>query len=513
MTQKAFPKNIFIVGGGTAGWLTALFAKKKLPNANVVVVESEDIGILGAGEGTTPHFVDFVELLDIPVSRLVAETDATIKHGIKFSGWGRKDSYYHGFQSSHDVSLSFLDSPTTLYYTNTLSIYATAMGKSLNESNFPMKVGEKGKVCFYPKKSYSYSKGAPPTEMYNMKSNFALHINARKLADLLKNIALDERGISRVEGRVVGSKVSGDGYIYALNMLDGSEHLCDFVFDCTGFARVFSQGVYESPWISYEEYLTVNSAQTFFLPPEEVIPSYTESIAMDFGWAWKIPLQERYGCGYVYDSRHTSQEEVQGEVLKKFGGEVSFGKNISFTPGCLEKQWNKNCIAIGLSSGFIEPLEATAIWTSIVALKKAFFDLRSFALMDDSYIEDFNTEMVEANEEILSFVYYHYVCKKDLNTFWSNYKIDNGPPQLKAIAESSKGRLLSYKDFSGLFPLESWISVSEGVGGLDREFLTEVYNYNLLRYDLETPYLAGVGKQDRLVEKCVDHRKFLSSLI
>lgn len=505
-------RDVYVVGGGTAGWLTALFVKKKFSQVNVTVIESDDIGILGAGEGTTPSFVEFLDLLDIPLSRLINEADATIKHGIKFSRWGREDFYYHGFLSSNDVGLTFLDSPLHLYQTNVLSVYLLGKGKSLNEASFSLKAAEEGKVCFYPKASYSYSKGAPPTERFNMKSNFALHFNARKLADLLKNVAVSERDIVRVEGKVVGASLSEDGEISSLKMDDGDEYPCDFVFDCTGFSRIFSQGIYESPWIGYEKYLTVDSAQTFFMPSQEDISPYTESVALDYGWAWDIPLQSRRGCGYVYDSKKASNDQIKEEIVRTFGQEVEFGQRISFKPGCLQRQWNKNCVAIGLSSGFIEPLEATSILTSIIALKKVLFDARAIVMREQDYIDKFNREMVEVNEEVLSFVYFHYVCEDTRNEFWSHYTLDNAPSHLKNLISRWNKGLFRYTDLSGVFPLESWISVAEGVGYKNKELLQEVYNYNLSHFDLDSLYEESIAYQDKIVKQCVKHRTFLEHL-
>lgn len=507
-------KNVVVVGGGTAGWLTALYAKMKLPESNVTVVESDSIGILGAGEGATPAFLEFLDVLGIPFSRLVKGASATVKHGIKFTGWtGDSSSYYHGFFSSREVGLDSLDSPVSLHKTNILICYLQKHGISLNNANFFKKISDAGKVGFYVYDDYEGQFVADPIHKYDAKNYFSAHINARKLASLLNSIATEERGVTRIEGTVSAHNQNDSGDIVDIVLESGETIPCDFVFDCTGFFGMFSKKIYESPWVSYKKHLTVNSAQTFFLPPEDNdIPSYTESIALKCGWAWKIPLQNRYGCGYVYDSSHLSEEEAKNEILSVFGPTAEIGQKISFSPGYLEKPWNNNCIAIGLSSGFIEPLEATAIWSSIVSIKEALSDLRALSERSEVDIKRFNSHMKEVNEEILSFVYFHYMGGKDDNEFWRHYTVENAPDSLKKLLETWNKTVLGYPDFKTLFPLESWIYVAEGLGYLNSDLYSKTYDENLGSFDVGSFYQNLLESQETVANKCVSHREFLKDL-
>lgn len=510
-------ENVVIVGGGTAGWLTALYAKLKLPHSNVTVIESESLGILGAGEGTTPAFLEFLDVLGVPFSRLVKQADSTVKHGIKFSGWGDKDSYYyHGFFSAPELALNALDSPTVLNKSNALLCYLQQNSIPLNEATFPRKLSDAGKVGFYLYEDYRGQFVADPIHKYDSKSYFSAHINARKLADLLKTIAVDERRINRVEGLVSEALQNDSGDIYEIRLEDGQSISCDFVFDCTGFSGIFSKKIYQSRWVSFEDHLTVDSAQTFFLPisEQDEIPPHTESIAFNYGWAWKIPLQTRYGCGYVYDSSHLSEEEARHEIVSFFGEEVDFGKKISFSPGYLEKPWNNNCIAVGLSSGFIEPLEATAIWTSIIAIRDSLSDLRALAERSATDIERFNENMRKVNEEVFSFVYFHYVCGREDNDFWKHYTIDNGPQALKDILGAWDKTALDYRDFKSMFPLESWIAVAEGLNQINSDLYRRIYehNFKMFESELESFYTNYIQHQDNIVSRCISHREFLEDL-
>lgn len=507
--------NIVVVGGGTAGWLTALYAKVKLPDSNITVVESESLGILGAGEGTTPAFLGFLDFLGIPFSRLVREADSTVKHGIKFSNWGEPGShYYHGFFSSPEVAFNAFDSPLTLQNSNILLAYLQQNSIPLNEVNFPKKVCDEGKVALHLYDDYQGQFVVDPIHKYDVKNYFSAHINAVKLADLFKRIGVEERGIIRIEGVVVDHTQSESGDIEEIILSDGQVIRTDFIFDCTGFSGIFAKKVYESSWISYSDYLTVDSAQTFFMPIDEEtdISPQTESIALSYGWAWKIPLQTRYGCGYVYDSSYISEEEAIEEIKNYFGDSVSLGRKISFSPGYLEKPWNRNCIAVGLSSGFIEPLEATAIWTAIIAIREAFSDLRILSERSESDIEKFNKYMAKTNEEIFSFVYAHYICGREDNDFWKHYTVENGPDNLKELLKYLETNILAYQDFKSLFPLESWMCVLEGLGLLNSDLYKRTYEHNLSQFDIDSFYENLVSNQDMTLSRCIPHREFLEDL-
>ena len=242
MGQKVVSKNIVIVGGGTAGWLTALYAKKQLPNDNITVIESAEIGILGAGEGSTPMLLQFLDDLGISISDLVRDCDATIKNGIKFTNWNNDNSfYYHGFYNDSTKGTAFyshiIPSPAR--------VGSLALNNSLKEVDFPEKVSEKNKVpIIFRAKKHS-------NKLLDLKniSGISVHFNATKLANKLKEVALG-RGIKIVEGKIKTVVLNDKNYVESLALENNELVQCDFVFDCSGFYRLIIGKTFNSKWKS-----------------------------------------------------------------------------------------------------------------------------------------------------------------------------------------------------------------------------------------------------------------------
>lgn len=509
-------KNIVVVGGGTAGWLTALYAQIRAPHASVTVIESEAIGILGAGEGTTPTFLSLLDRLQIPYSRLVKEANATIKHSIKFTNWKNDGTfYYHGFFANGDIGFTAFDNEEVLSRTSLL--YATSLveGKGFNEANYCLQLGEKNKTGFYVHENYEGQPIPDPILKYVQTTRYASHFDAVKLAELLKKIAVEERGINRIEGKVVGHAQSENGDIESLTLEDGQVVELDFLFDCTGFARKFIGEVYKTKWKSHKDKLTVDSAIPFF--PEidqENIPPYTEAIAMKYGWVWRIPLQNRYGSGYVFDSSQVSADEAKKELDEYYGYEVESPRVFSFEAGYFENIWVNNCVAVGLSSGFIEPLEATSIFISGVTLMALFEDLDHLITRDPRMIAAFNKKMAAKNQEVADFIYFHYMSGRSDTEFWKKFSDpENAPESVKDMLSAWEYRLPEYSDHYGkLFPLESWVSVADGIGKVNKPLFHRVYDSNKA-YDLvQDGYERYLAYQEETVEKCLSHSEFLKSL-
>jgi tryptophan halogenase len=378
-----------IVGGGTAGWLTALVLNKFSPYADVTVISSEEIGILGAGEGVTPHFNLVMQQLEIPLEGIFTNAKATIKAGIKFTNWrGDGDSYLHPFWENRT----------------------------------------------------------------------AVHFDATLLANHLKSIAVD-RGVKHIDGTVktITNKSYNDD-IESFELTDGTIVESDFVFDCSGLHRLIIGKHYNTPWIDYSESLPCNRALPFFIQHNEDVtgPQYTEAIAMKNGWVWKIPVQGRYGCGYVFDKRFITDEEAKSEVREMFG-DVEFPRVFDFSAGCYEKTWVKNCVAIGLSTGFTEPLEATSIWIQILSLWHYIAREPSFS-RDRDVGDDYSEYVLIANTFMKDFIHAHYLTKRDDSEFWRTFKQNNKTPSyvedIKAIGEIEQYHLDYLNELHG-FKLSS----------------------------------------------------------
>lgn len=420
--------NFVIVGGGTAGWLTALFIKKYYPWAIITVIASEDIGILGAGEGTTPHFVTFLNELGFTTSDIIREASGTIKSGIKFTNWNGDDtSFFHPFSENDDVN-PFI--ATDVYRDGNPALVYETMARefSLDSINFSSLNCEENKVNFIPHPSIS-SKNSNPLEHFHSLSTYGLHFDARQLAKFLKKNAM-YKGIKFVDSQVSELINDENGYLTQITTERGDVIKCDFVFDCSGFNRLIIGKHFGAEWKSYSDHLPMKKALAFFIKHDNTnLPPYTEAIAMKNGWIWKIPVENRYGCGYVYDSDYVSEEDVKKEIEEKYGDNIEYGKSFSFDAGRYETPWVKNCIAIGLSAGFIEPLEATSLWTSIFSLRKHMVNNLGAILADNYYINRYNKVITKFHDDTKDFIYLHYYTQRDDSPFWKEFKEKNPPTE------------------------------------------------------------------------------------
>lgn len=405
-------KTFVIVGGGTAGWLTALMLRNRFPENKITLIESSNIGILGAGEGTTPAFVEFLDNVDIDQFDFIKNTKATFKNGIKFTNWHGDGSYY--FHPFGEGKFSLDTIPNEVVWNELL------VNKNFNNVSITNLAASQNKTLMFLNDSNELERVG----------NYAYHFDARLTADYFKQVSLT-RDVNLVDGEVVEFLQDSQSNITGLKLQDGNTLNCDFVFDCTGLHRQIIDKVYKTEWSDYKKSLPLNKALPFFINNNtNVIPPYTEAIAMKFGWVWKIPVQGRFGCGYVFDDNYISDEEARKEVLDMFG-EVDMPRPtpFSFTAGCFKNTWVKNCVAIGLSTGFIEPLEATSIWISILSLKELFnehkdslFDKSEYGEADK---ESFNNYVYNLNIQIKDFIQLHYMTDRNDSDFWKYYKQKN----------------------------------------------------------------------------------------
>jgi tryptophan halogenase len=365
-------KKVVIIGGGTAGWLTALVVNKFWKDTEVTLIESSKIGILGAGEGSTGNFGKMLSLLEINQNEFFEKTKSTLKSGVHLHNWtGNSELSKHMF---------FGDGP--------------------NESN----------------KSYAY------------------HFDARLVAEYFKEIAIS-RSVKWLDGEVIDVKKEEDK-ITEIYLNDNSIIELDFVFDCSGFAKVIINNVHKEEWKDYSEFLLLNKSVNFFLPQENKYSfnksAPTKMVSMKHGWMFNIPLQHRWGCGYVHNDKYCTIEEAKKEVEDYFGKKVTIQKVFDFKPGSFERSWIDNSISIGLSYGFIEPLEATSLMSTIMQLKRL-IDLD----FNEIYKDKFNKWCKEIYEQNLMFVRYHYLCERNDTPFWKECTSKPIPPKLKKILDNN----------------------------------------------------------------------------
>lgn len=448
-------KNVTVLGAGTAGMLSALWAKKFLVGSKVTVVENSKKGIVGVGEATIPTLQHFLEMLDIDPLHMLSKVGGTIKNGINFENWnGDGDKYLHDFFYTGDLDRVLSESKTLPF-----NVGGCGLEFYQKES---INTGIKFKDYMYqPRTSYQNK-----VDFDNMR--YAYHFNTNKVSKYLKTIAL-ERGIEVIDDNFVSADKDKVGNIEKIN-LEKYTIKTDFVFDCSGFARLIIGGVYNQKWISYKETLPMKCAIPFFLENEEEIKPYTSAIAMKNGWMWQIPLQDRIGAGYVFDSDYITPEEAKQEVEEYLGHKIIVNKVIPFDAGRFENVWVNNCIALGLSSNFIEPLESTSIamTTSALDLLSLFINNMN-SKKHSTNIDNFNKLMSDSFDIIKDFVYLHYLTKRDDSKFWIEFLDKNPiPKELK-----SKLELLSNNDlkevnieqkFGRIWDLRSYMIIAEGLG-------------------------------------------------
>lgn len=468
-------KKLAIVGGGTAGVVTALILRKTFDNLEIDLIESDKIGIVGVGEGSTEHWQTFMQHCDISTTELIRETDATFKYGINFENWtGDGSNYIHSISSAYNMSSQ----------TNSKFVY-----------------------------SYLISQGAGPKDLVHKYIQESLHrmpfftinqfhFDTNKLNKFLHDLC-DKRNIKTIKAEIKEVKLAEDGSISELISEDGRSFKYDLYVDCTGFYRLLLHKTMGVKWKSYSKYLPMNSAIAFPTETTEKIPSWTLSRAMSSGWLWRIPTQKRYGNGYVFNDNFLTFDQAVQEVEQHYGHKINVGKKVSFDAGCLEKSWVKNCVAIGLSSSFIEPLEASSIGCSIQQAFKLNLVLPAYTpgVNTEMAINAFNTECDDLLENILDYIALHYVTKRNDTEFWKSTHSLPRPPGLEERLELYKHKMPSPAEFLNrkvMFKEANWIVVMHGLGLISKEVaqadvdiqpkhLIQSIPYNLPKEDINSP--------------------------
>jgi tryptophan halogenase len=457
-------RKLLIVGGGTAGWITAGYLARALgadspAGVDITLVESADIGLIGVGEGTFPTIRRTLQRIGVPESRLIRECGATFKQGIRFVNWrhdpARAHSHYmHSFQSGQE--------PSGLDLVSYWLSGAAGPGVAWAEANTPQKrVADAGLA---PKLiSHAEFKG-PLT--------YAYHVDAVRLAQLLRQVAI-ERGVKHVIDTVEQVRLREDGAIAALTTRAHGDLSADLYVDCTGFrARLIGQalGVPEKACGSVLFCDRALAIQVPYRESGEPVASYTISTAQEAGWTWDIGLDTRRGIGYVYSSSHTDDTRAE-QVLRDFVGGAARGvaaRKIDFSSGYREANWFRNCVAIGLSAGFFEPLEATGIiLTEVAAATLA----RLYPWGGDVEVSarQFNRQMCRRYERALAFIKAHYCLSERRDSpFWrDNAGADGIPEELQDLLARWRHRPPGEIDFDlnvDLFTEHSWQYVLYGMG-------------------------------------------------
>ena len=387
-------RDIVIVGGGTAGLVTAIMIKSKLPFLNVRVVKSSKTGIIGVGEGSTPEWSDFQDLANIDFKETIKKTDATVKIGILFKDWN-----YKGHEYVHAV-------PTISEFNgNKIFDYLTLYPKH----KFPL--------SFYFYKTYYQNKIPIINRNFDVTRQF--HFDTFKLNNFLLE-KCKEKEILVEDYFIKDIKLNDKGEINSLLTDNNQDIKGDFFIDCSGFKRILISKL-GAKWISYRDKLPVSHAITFptSLNLDKGIEPYTTATSLSSGWSWKIPTQTRYGNGYVFDDRYISKDNALNELNQHLGTNVEkVAKSIPFEAGKINKFWIKNCVAIGLAGSFLEPLEAQSIGFSIKQAKLLIDNLIPFSHSPDLVRKEIEKKYNYIFDNTLNMVQLHYLTKRNDSKFW-----------------------------------------------------------------------------------------------
>jgi tryptophan halogenase len=445
--------HIVIVGGGTAGWMAAAALAKSAgtQQRRITLIESNEIGTVGVGESTIPPIQLFNRLLGIDEDEFVRETNATFKLGIEFIDWRRVGhTYFHNF------GLLGADLKTGITF-NHYWLRWLKSGGDPDQLRFSVEA-EAARLGKFGRADPAQG-GALPNV------NYAFQFDASTYAAYLRRYC-ERRGVSRKEGKVVNVRQDGEsGYIEAVDMADGSSVAGDFFIDCTGFRGLLIEGVYETGFDDWSHWLLNDRAAA--VPAERMAEPapYTVARARDAGWQWRIPLQHRTGNGYVFSSEFISDDEAASQLVESLEGtNLVDPKVLRFKAGRRKKSWVKNCMALGLSSGFLEPLESTSIHLIQVAVVK-FLDYFPHRRPDQILIDRFNEEMSFQYETIRDFIIAHYkVTEREDSPYWAYCKNMSIPDSLAQKIELFRTRGEVKPRPADLFSEVSWLAVLYGQG-------------------------------------------------
>jgi len=457
--MEAPVRSIAIIGGGTAGWMSAAAISKAFGRKiDVILVESEEIGTIGVGEATVPHLSVFNRLIELDEAEFVRGVQGTFKLGIQFNNWGKiGDSYIHGFGViGRDLGLM----PFHQYW---LKAHGEGKAKDIGRYSLNTVAAPLGKFMAPPS-------DAPPNSPL-AEIAYAYHFDAGLYARILRKRA-ETQGTRRIEGKVVAVKQNGEsGFVESVELESGQVVSADLFLDCSGFRSLLLGGTLGVEFDDWTHWLPCDRA--LVAPCEKVGPPtpYTRSTAHKAGWQFRIPLQHRTGNGHVYSSQFSSDDEAADILLSTLDGPaLGDPKLLKFRTGMRRKLWDRNVIAIGLAGGFLEPLESTAIYliqAGINRLMSLFPTADCEQVLQDAY----NEQSAFEYERIRDFLILHYhATQRDDTEFWNYVRTMSVPDTLKSYIDLFAANGQFFRNGNELFGLTSWVQVMLGQGIVPRTY-------------------------------------------
>jgi 2-polyprenyl-6-methoxyphenol hydroxylase-like FAD-dependent oxidoreductase len=480
--MTAPPRSVIVLGGGTAGWMAAnlLHRRWSADGTQVSLIESKDIGIVGVGEGSTPQLKAFFDDIGVAEAEWMPRCNATYKAGIEFAGWSDRpgyERYFHPFPTDVDS------------FTQNKFFYAAHARRTGRD------VPAHPDLFFVSTRIAREGRAPVAPANFPFFVSYGYHFDAHLIGAFLAELGT-KRGINHVDARITSVELSEDGDVKALVAQDGRRFEADFFVDASGFRAAIIEGALKEPHRPFGENLFNDRAVVAPTPHRGPTKACTESIAKSAGWIWHIPLTNRMGNGYVYSSRYIDPEDAAAELREHLGlapdAEV---RHLQMKCGRAERSWVRNCLAVGLAQGFVEPLEATALHM-VIATVNSFL-----GAWEKQQRGGFNTAMARRYEGIRDYLVCHYrTAQRTDSEYWRDAtKLDALSDPLKAVITSwFTGRDVEQQvrelDIARYYAPLSWQCMLAGYGNFPAENLLKPPGPDIRRIDM--------GEVERFVSGC-----------
>jgi len=445
-------KNLIVLGGGNAGLMSALYLRASLPSLNITVVKSNKIGTIGVGEGSTEHWDIFAKATGIESWEIIREAGATLKAGIKFEDWhGDGTSYYHSLPEY----LIHMDTYTGTPYTMMRMI---SEGVGTEELHWDL----------------AMSGLVPAAENFSQ-----FHFDSEKLNSLFLR-KCSERNITVIDAEIVDAIIDSEGFVESIVDKDNVKYSADFFVDSSGFRRLISSKL-GSTWVDWSAHLPMNSAIAFPSSYQAELPPYTLAKALSSGWHWRSPVQDRFGNGYVFSDQFISETQALDEIQQLFPDAINIGRKVNFVSGKIDRFWIKNCVSIGLSSSFVEPLEASSISTTVQQVRVLAGALSTWDRNDTVTAKQYNKIFDEVMFNILDFIQLHYFTERNDSEFWkwckTNLKMtDFNAEHLEIFKKNFINQLALPVNNYNIYDILNWVQVMHGLRMFDAPNVKKCYD-------------------------------------